>query len=590
MNGLLTGAVVAGLAFMPAWNGVSSAAIEADDLLPLDREPLAPRGGILMTKVTSSGPTTGWPTGIDLVLQGEGAPVHLAGHLAWIEESPTPQRNHWSWNGNNLAVRTIRADDDLADIAPMDLVTGPYLLVELPNDADGSLLLGDTAMTPRWIELPASLPSFSIQAGRPESRERMEYVDRPDRPVAGDPFTWWRWTLLADRLGLEAPPPPSSSKVEELVARHVEQLWRIGFGRLAARSRGVAGRCRDLLTDTSSDGDTEFAIWVTDHGSISQLLQLLLDREQEEKIDEHALAWADYQVTEVVWVEQAYGERITLAVAAPAHGARLAELIWHDLDDTPLGIPLDAGKTRRIVVDRPPGDIISDYYPELDMNDIVSLNIVIRNHVLTLPFGPGTIPVKPPGALLGPLQASLTLAGGRAPTSIPVAEARITYAQLRRFNDRWELFLECLRPDEAAKSLPLTGRIPSLDSLRGTEAVTILVGPSSNDRSPARHILCIPEQDDPIVMVGPRDPQPEVHVRSYADRWLARFIFPESWLPDEDEHLELALLRTHGDNMEFESAPNACVPWRMIPDKVRLDLSGWNGDGPVMDSKATDGP
>ena len=137
----------------------------------------------------------------------------------------------------------------------------------------------------------------------------MKFVDAPNRPVAGDPFTWWRWTLLADRLGMQPPPPPSSSRIEELVARHVEQLWRIGFTRLAGQSRGVAGRCRDLLTDTSHDGRLEIAIWVTEHGAITQLLQVLLDPEHEEKVDEHALAWADYQVTEVVWVEQAYGEK-----------------------------------------------------------------------------------------------------------------------------------------------------------------------------------------------------------------------------------------------------------------------------------------
>ena len=250
-----------------------------------------------------------------------------------------------------------------------------------------------------------------------------------------------------------------------------------------------------------------------------------------------------------------------------------------------LGVRLEPGKTRRIVVDRPPQDIISDYYPELEMNDIASLNIVIRDHVLTLPFGPGVISVDPPGALLGPFQASLTLAGGRAPAPIPVPEARNTYAQLRRFNNRWELFLECLRPDEAARSLPLTGRIQTLDSLRGTEAVTILVGPSTNRRVPARHILCIQEHDDPIIIAGSRDQLPEVHVRSYADRWLARFVFPEDWLPGGDEYLELALLRTHGDNRQFESAPNASVPWHMNPDKARLDLSNWEGEGPVPGSR-----
>ena len=580
--------VVAGLAVAPAWSGATLAAIEVDDIVMLDPEPLAPRGGILMVKVTSTGDTTGWPTEVDITLAGPGESVDLVGQLAWIEQGAQPISRNWSWNGSNLVARPIMTGDDLARIAPGDPVTGAYLLVELPTDAAGRLELGSSSTTPRWLELPDELPVFSISQRRVTPDVQMKFVDAPNRPVAGDPFTWWRWTLLADRLGMQPPPPPFSSRIEELVARHVEQLWRIGFARLARQSRGVASRCRDLLTDTSHDGTLEFAIWVTEHGAITQLLRVLLDPEHEEQIDEHALAWADYQVTEIVWVEQAYGEDIDLAIATPGGGARLVELIWHDRGDTPIGIRLEPGKTRRVVVDRPPLDIISNYYPEIDMNDIASLNIVIRNHVLTLPFGPGTIPVKPPGALLGPFHASLTLAGGRSPAPIAVPDDRITYAQLRRFKDRWELFLECLRPDEAARALPLTGRIQSLDALRGTEAVTIMVGPPADSRVPARHILCIPEQDDPIIIAGPRDKLPEVHVRSYADRWLARFVFPEGWLPSGDERLELALVRTHGDNRDFESAPNACVPWHMNPDKVHLDLSGWDGEGYGFNSRTAE--
>ena len=130
-----------------------------------------------------------------------------------------------------------------------------------------------------------------------------------------------RWSLLADRMNLLPPDPPDTTPATLLLSKHIEQLWRIGFHRLAARSRGVAAQCRDLLTGTCLDGDREFAAWINETTPINELLGILLDPSSEEVIAELALAWADRQMPVVAWIEQAYGSEIVRHRQSLSHAA-----------------------------------------------------------------------------------------------------------------------------------------------------------------------------------------------------------------------------------------------------------------------------
>jgi hypothetical protein len=281
-------------------------------------------------------------------------------------------------------------------------------------------------------------------------------------------------------------------------------------------------------------------------------------------------------------VEQGYGTQIQLAIANPDPRPRLVEFLWSGRESVPLGDELAPNDVTRITLDRPRDHLVSSLYPELIDGDVTSLNLMIRMNVLTLPFGPGTVPVRPPGALLGPFRSTMTLNELRSQLPDPVPVARSTYAQLRRMNGRWELFIECFRPVAPARNQPVTDLIRSLEELRGTEAVSILIGEPDNDRVPARHIVCVPERQPPVILVGPRDEAPEAHRQSYADRWLVRFVIPTHWIPDDGSSLHLALIRTHGDSTGFETAPNACVPWRMEPDMVQINLGEWEQGGPRL--------
>lgn len=563
------------------WCASTQADIAVRDLVLVNPQPIGIRGGVLLAKIASTDETTGWPTHITLTLNDHGTERAITGILAWVGYEASRRTNRpWSWDGNENIIRPIRHDDDLATISSDNPGSGVYLLAELPEDAAGVLTIGSRTYTPRWMHLPNAFPALTV-GKRARATTQMKATDRPDRPIVDNPFTWWRWALLANRLNMRPPPPPSKSIVESLFAEHLEQLWRIGFNHLASESRGTAARCRDLLTKTCRDGDIDFAAWIVEQGSVNELLNILLTLEPEASLVDNALAWADRQVPDLAWLEQRYGSMIKLAIANPEPDSHLAQFIWSEQGSVPSGELLDASAVTRVSLERPRPNVIAQLYPELIEGDVMSLNIVVHNQALTIPFGPAILSVKPPGALLGPFRSPNTLLGLRTgqPASTPTTES--TFAQLRQLAGRWELFIECARP-QGSIDKHVTSLIRSLDELKGHEAVSILIGKPIKPHTPARYAICIPEHHDPVVLIGPKDEPPEVHLRSYADRWLVRFVLPKYWLPDGNEPLHLALIRTHGESLEFETAPNACVPWRLHPDMVQLDLSTWDGGGPRL--------
>ena len=581
--------IIATACLLLPWPVAAYGVVKPRDIVLLDAEPFGPRGGVLMVKLASTGATAGWPSTVPVVLNEHGTERELQGTLAWLSPAPAPHSRPWSWDGADMTVRPVNPNDDIAQVPRTDMVSGVYMLLELPMDASGVLLVGGRTYTPRWLHLPDALPNFSVGSTR-RPTERLQAINAPNRPVAHSPFTWWRWVLLANRLGALPPQAPAGNDAERLVAEHIAQLWTIGFSRLAGHSRGVAARCRDLLTETCRDGDVEFATWIARPRSVLNLLGILMASDTSDILVDSALAWADRHIPEVVWVEQGFGTQVQLAIANPDPRPRLVEFLWSGRESVALGDELAPNEVTRITLDRPQDHLVSTLYPGLVDGDVSSLNLMIRNNVLTLPFGPGTVPVRPPGALLGPFRSTMTLNELRSqlPDQVPVA--RSTYAQLRRMNGRWELFLECFRPTTRTRTQPVSDLIRSLNELRGTEAVSILIGQSDNDRVPARHIMCIPERQQPVVLVGPRDEPPEVHRESYADRWLVRFVIPDHWIPDDGSSLHLALIRTHGDGNGFETAPNACVPWRMDPDMVQINLEEWEQGGPRLKRKPRSQP
>ncbi len=524
--------------------------------------------------LVSRNATAGWPIDIPVMLDDDGERTPLTGRLGWIETSIRSGNPRWSVGDRIRTIRPPLPTDDTAKLETRGTADGPYLLVELPDDGTGDLILGRQRVALRWMELPEAFPI--LQLGRAQApRHELSMNASPARPQPDNAFAWWRWTLLANRLDMKPPPPPDASDVQRMLSEHLAQLWRIGFDRLARRSRGVASQCRDLLTCTCRDGRDEFAAWISDITSINELLGILLDADDEEALVDLALAWADRQIPMVVWIEQAFGEEIVVAIGNPHRTPELAQVIWRNQNSVPTGASLAPGVVTRVTLPRASQSLITKFYPEIDAQELQHLNVVVRNHVMSLAFGPKEIKAEPPGPLLGPFQPPVTMNSSRNQTPPVESPRRSTWCQIRQLSDRWELFIECRRPESGTGSRRLSSFMRSLDQLRGIEAVTVLIGPPRHERAPSRYGICIPEVGEPQIIIGPNDDAPEVHVRSYEDRWLARFVLPYHWLPDGSDSMLLSMIRTHGDNQNFETSPNRSVPWSMHVDPVHLDISTW---------------
>jgi hypothetical protein len=123
----------------------------------------------------------------------------------------------------------------------------------------------------------------------------------------------------------------------------------------------------------------------------------------------------------------------------------------------------------------------------------------------------------------------------------------------------------------------LPDRLSSFDVLRGTEAITLLVGPERTEEGPSA-MVTVPESGWPRVYFGVQDGSLQVHTQSHADRWHARIVLPEGWLPHPDlGPVLLGFVRTHSGSQVIETGPNSSVPWRVEPGRVAIDLSEWDG-------------
>jgi hypothetical protein len=183
----------------------------------------------------------------------------------------------------------------------------------------------------------------------------------------------------------------------------------------------------------------------------------------------------------------------------------------------------------------------------------------------------GRLPARPPGFAFTPLRPPMTLAEAEAGWQRGLLPQRATTAQLRKIGGRWEVFLDCGRPERYQHSRDLMA-VSGVQDLQGVEAVTLLLG--GIDSGP---ILTVPETGWHRIFRGDHDGTLEVHRRSYHDRWFCRVVLPESWLPESgDAVLRIGVIRTHGDGPELETAPYPTLPWRTEPGRAPIDLETWD--------------
>ena len=438
--------------------------------------PVAPRGGVLMLPLGAQRHGDRWPQTLTLRLS-DGREIE--GLVAFVHARPRSSAPDWTDDPRQLSVRPIDRDDDTA--APGR--GAAVLVARLPADGAGEMWLAHQRLRPIWKDLPVS----------PRSHDTDPLPMRAglDRPDPKSPFEYWRWVLLADRLGFTPPPPGTHGDLPSMVAEHFANLWQIGLARLARLDPSTAHRCLDLLTQTCLDGRQQFASWVAAPTETGSLLAALLDfGRRDDQAMAAAKSWAAAREALLIWPEAKYGDEVRLAAVNLTAEPVVARFTWVAADDIPIAIPIEPNILRRLHIDRPPlpqPRAIGLPRPEEPLQQ--TLHVEAAGRVYRLSFGRRVVVAQPPGVSLGPLLRAPTLLEAQQQRPPTVAITRATAVQVRRLNGRWEVFFDCRRPgdpgSEAGRSGGALSALADYRQVRGVEAVTVLIGPEANAGGPS---------------------------------------------------------------------------------------------------------
>jgi hypothetical protein len=505
----------------------------------LDPEPIAMRGGIVLLPMEAPTPApNAWPETISVrcVPEDRSADITVVeGVLGWLVPTPPGVGSRW----------TDSAEPYTVTATPPDAGGGvPLLLVETPEDFEGTLQLNGERIAPRWLAPPAS-------PRRPVDRLPSGSADA--RPDGEHPLEWYRWAILADRLGCEAPPPPGD-RAGRLAARHFAEIWRSAIARIEAQSTGVAAELRERLTESGSEVEEgspprDIAMWIADPRGLRALLAIMLDSTIDDRAAmQSTLAWLRAEPPVTMWLEASLGDRAVLGLANPGVDLAVVRCRWLDGDPVPVAIPVPPRTAMRFVVDRP-----------VSLAAAADGGVLVVEHAgieRRLDFGPAPIPVRPPGLPLGELRLPLTLAGaqiGEAPLPPPERRASV---ELRRRAGRWELFVECFRPADARE-----------------DRLVLRIGPAGSETGRLDIREGRPTESGPA----------RVSQASFGDRWRCRIELPDAWLAEGfvgdrapatgiglARRLELADGRS-----EVSLLGPSRPPWRSEPPTLVVDLSAW---------------
>ena len=526
------------------------ATIPIDTIMPKQFSPIAPRGGVMMLQLFSDTPSSDWPSEIEITFQ-DGTSTQAV--LGWIEINSQPS----SWTQHPFKIRPISKEDDLSVVDPLDSVTGPVLLAEIPRNCKGVIRFGNVTLSPNYFDVPDAFPNLNIDDvpfGIPLQYKESDQLPEPNA------LSYWRWALLASTKNQIMLEPEFQTLVEQLTARHSEQVWRIGFHRLAASSRGVAAACRDLLTGVSSEQNHSFACWVVSAKSIQTLMFLMLDRSidlDQRRIE--GLNWVKSVPPYIYWIEQLFCDQVVIKVANPFHMETIVPFKW-DHEEYPTVVKIPPKEVAEIVVHRAPQLDLSVFGPVTSESQFQWLKIQFGGYTTDLPIPPPELVATPPRVQLAPLHPRYSLWSIRGGNSPRVIEQLQTHVELRKVFGKWELFIQC---HGLGNNATLPNVVNEVLTVIGTEAISILV----------------PFQQAPLVLSpsGKSVNKPSecvIHTTVQNDGWKARIVLPNQWV-DENE-FSFAVARTHGDSQEIETGPLPCVPWDLTPKPIVIDLSKWD--------------
>lgn len=434
-----------------------------------------------------------------------------------------------------------------------------FAMVSLPVSGEGSIELAGATVRAAWLPVPrrlrADAPVLSIPA-----------TIADDRPDPSTPAEHWRWTLLAERQGVQVGEPRGDA-ADRLLARYLSGLWTAGLERVRGSSAGVHAELVELLAGTAEDLEHARTVgaWIARTDELRALLGILVDEDRTAADAAQAsLTWARNRWTCTAWIEEDSGDRVLVAVANPLGDERVLRAEWSGGagQSVPAAIVAKPRRVTRAWLDRPGLQPSADPYV-VDRMRAERLELVDGAARTRLAVGAREYPVQPPGLSFGTFVPSLSLAEAQAGALQPPSSPWRTTASLRKREGRWELFIEAFRPDGS----------PSADEDR----VTIRLGDPS---SPTQAFTV--SGDGTLTMVAGPDDGVAAGFMAWQDRWRARVEFPESWLPPLTpgaRPLLVSVERVPGPGMGRQTAGLARPSWTPRAAAILVDLGAWDDLG-----------
>ncbi|MCZ6836683.1 MAG: hypothetical protein O7G85_12975 [Planctomycetota bacterium] len=544
------------------------------DIHVMNTNPIAVRGGPLLMSLTSTQPGDHWPSVLHLTLDDNRT---IEGHVIWMQRITDSAQVHWTDDPRHLLVRSVRPDDDSSALV-LGVQAGPYLALRLPIGFEGDLRLTQQVITPRWIDPPSTMgtsdPSLPTLPAGPA----------PDLPDAQSPLEFWRWTLMAQRLGVNHP-DLHFTDLETIVAQYYAALWGWGLDRLHHTEPMLANQCILALTQVGRDRKRPFAIWEADPRRLNELLGILIGESLRlAQRDEQVRNWLEQREPLLMWTEAEDPLKVRMVMVNRTRETIIPRFTWIHTRDIPSVAQIESGVLTQVRIDRaetPDAGPLRTAQPIRFDSHILLIEADQRQY--RMDFTPESIEVRPPGVAFPLFHPPLTLGDIQTRIAPSMSADRMTMVQLRRLDHRWELFFECRRPLESAPSRlappssPLA-TIAKLDEVRHVESITLLIGPEADEQGPFV-ALTIPEIGPWKFFAGATDDTMEIHRRTWGDRWYCRVVLPDRWLiPTQGPMTLLGARRSHARTDQIETSPRAGTSWRINSGRMAVDLSPWTDE------------
>ena len=516
-----------------------------DDVRPRASSAVCVPGGVAAIPVERTG--NRWPARV-AVMVGE---LRTTAPLVRVIPAAAPDGRWWTRGAEHVAVSMA------ADPAPStDTPESVFAMVELPAVADGDLTVAGVPVAARWLPAPervrADAPLLSIPA---------TFSD--DRPDPTSPVDYWRWALLADRLGVRLG-EPRGEPAARLWARHVDSLWAGGLERVRVTSRGAHAEVLDALTGIASDPEArrEVAAWIARPRDLRTLNSILRDADRSDAdVTRAALTWLSARWIVTTWVEEDAGDRVRIAAVNPTSGERVIRAEWVGSDGAapPSTIVVPPRRVVHAWIDRPALRVRADQPLNASRERTESLELRDGGVVQRLAVGAREYPVRPPALGFGTFLPPLTLADAQAGALEPIDPAWATTAWLRRRMGNWEVMVEAMRPAGAAEP--------------GRDEVIIRLG---DPLSPV-HAVSVTGSGEMRMKVG-SDDGVVAGFFQWPDRWRARVELPARWIPagTVDAHpLLISIERVPGAGAPRQTAGLPRPSWAPTVPPIIVDLAAW---------------